>query len=391
VPDVTTGRRLGVYVHSPFCERLCPYCDFPVVAVGRLAPRRAAEYVELLLAELELARRDLGAALEGRTLATLYFGGGTPALLEPAQIERVVRAVRAAFPGEPCEVTLELNPGGLEVSRLEGFRAAGITRLSVGVQSLHDETLRRLGRAQRAEETWRGLRACASAGFASLSADLIFGAPGQTGAELLEDLERVLSLEVPHVSLYALTLEPGTAFARARAAGRLVLPDEDAVLEMWLLARARLEAHGLARYEISSFARPGQRARHNRRYWQRKDVLGLGVGAASLLRDRRLESPRELERWAAGVRAGALARSGCTRLDTLEAKRETLALGLRERGGVSRPAYLRRFASTPERDFPRELEELRRLGLVEDRAARLRLTERGIRFADEAFLRFVGR
>ncbi len=389
MPALSTGSDLGVYVHVPFCERVCPYCDFAVVPVGRLTADRAEPYLELVLGELEVARRGLG--LEQRPLATLYLGGGTPALLEPPLVERLIEAVRSAFPGEPEEVTLELNPGALEVGRLPAFRRAGVTRVSVGVQSLHDGTLRRLGRAQSAEETWRGLSSCAESGFASCSADLIFGAPGQTPQELFADLERVLGLGVPHVSLYALTLEPGTPFARAHAAGRLELPDEDATLEMWLLGRARLEAEGLHHYEISSFGRPSHRARHNQRYWDRRDVLGLGVGATSLIGEERLESPRSLEGWAAGVRSGRLARASHTRLDRREAQRETLALGLRKRAGVARAAYLRRFRSSPERDFPRELGELRSLGLVQDEAGYLRLTERGVRFADEAFLRFVGR
>jgi oxygen-independent coproporphyrinogen-3 oxidase len=391
VSAVSEAPDLGIYVHVPFCERVCPYCDFAVEAVGRLDPAVESEYADLVIRELELLLREPGSDLEGRPLATIYLGGGTPSLLEPRTVERLLESFRRAFRGAPEEVTLELNPGVVEIGRVPGFRSAGVTRLSVGVQSLTDERLRRLGRAHKERDALRGLEACLAAGFASLSADLIYAAPGQTEEELLRDLGRLLDLGVPHLSAYALTIEPGTPFSTAQTRGSLAFPDEDVQLRMSSTLRSQLAAAGLAQYEISNFARPGHRSLHNLRYWRRREVLGLGVSAAGHLGARRYRNASDRASWARAIEAGRPPVEECEEITEWEARRETLYLGLRCLEGVRRSDYLRRFGSAPEGDFPGELEELRALDLVGDVAGSLRLTERGIRFADEVFLRFVGR
>ena len=382
---------LGVYIHIPFCERVCPYCDFAVTGVGTLALERETGYVDLLLAELDARLDDPdGAALEGRPLATVYLGGGTPSLLRPESVARLLRALEARFSPADPEVTLELNPGVLEAGRARGFREAGVSRLSVGVQSLVDRTLKRLGRAQRAEETLRGLEACLAAGFGSVSADLIYGAPEQTEDELLDDVERLVGLGVPHVSAYALTLEPGTPFARARERGELRLPDEDTAFRMGRRLRAGLRRAGYRQYEISSFALPGHRSRHNMRYWQCRDVLGLGVSAAGLLGGRRERNTRDPRAWAAAVSAGRSPLEERLEVGPDEARADFLGLGFRQLR-VSRAEFRRRFGAAPEACFGPELAELRDLGLIADAGGWLELTERGLAFADEVFLRFVGR
>ncbi len=302
----TSGADLGVYVHVPFCEHVCPYCDFAVVAVGRLAGADEDDLVSGLLEEWRRWRGEVA----GRRVASVYFGGGTPSLLRPKSLGRLLEALAADLALQGAEITVELNPGQLEVSRVPELRALGVTRLSVGLQSTDGEILRRLGRAQRADEALGGLETCLAAGFESLSADLIYAAPGQTVAGLLRDVERVIALGVPHVSAYALTLEPETPFARAASAGRLELPDEDTVVEMSRLLRARLGAAGIAQYEISSYARPGHRSRHNQRYWTRSDVLGIGPSAASLFGERRLRNARSLADWRAALGAPRGALSG---------------------------------------------------------------------------------
>jgi len=388
VSQGTSDADLGVYIHVPFCERVCPYCDFAVVGVGTLAESDEQELVELLLLEWGRWRE----ALAGRALASVYFGGGTPSLLRAKSVGRLLEALAADLSLAPdAEITVELNPGQLEVSRVPELRAAGVTRLSVGLQSGEERVLRRLGRAQSAQEALRGLEACLGAGFASLSADLIYGAPEQTLESLERDVERLVALGVPHVSAYALTLEPGTPFARAAAAGRLPLPDEDTVVAMAALLRAHLGAAGVHRYEISSYARAGHRARHNQRYWLRRDVLGLGPSAASLLGDRRLSNARGLGPWRSALRAGELPAAEDERLDPAEARREALYLGLRQSDGVSRAEYLRRYGGAPEAFAGPELGRLRARGLVQDDSGFLRLTERGLLFADEVFLELVGR
>jgi oxygen-independent coproporphyrinogen-3 oxidase len=388
-PEAPHDTDLGVYVNIPFCDRVCPYCDFDVEATGPLDLGLERGYIELLLRELDLSRAALD--VEGRTLATIYFGGGTPSLLRAASVERVLRRLAEVFRGDPSEVTLELNPGRVECERAPEFRAAGVTRLSVGVQSLHDLTLKRLGRAHRAADALRGLEAARAAGFQSLSVDLIYGVPDQTENELMADLSRVIALGVPHVSAYALTIEPGTPYARAHARGLLRLPTEDEAVQMGLELRSRLAAAGYEQYEISNFARPGHASRHNQRYWLRQDVLGLGVSAASLVGRARFQNVRARPVWQSGLKAGKRALAYAEILSEEEERRETLYLGFRRLEGVSRAAYQRRFGVSPEQHFATELAELRSLDLVCERSGWLQLTEQGLLFADEVFQRFVGR
>jgi oxygen-independent coproporphyrinogen-3 oxidase len=274
---------VGVYVHIPFCERVCPYCDFAVIATPELTANQETRYVNALLRELasrSSAYRDPSGL--GRRLASIYLGGGTPSLLTPESLNRIIGAIRVAFSvNGSVEMTLEVNPSTLELSRLSEFRALGVNRLSVGVQSFDDATLKRLGRGHRAEEADLALVACRAAGFEAISLDLIFAAPGQRLADLEADLERVLAFGPDHVSTYELTIESGTPFALAASRGQLSLPDEGEAIAMMETIEARLGAGGFERYEISNYARPGFRAVHNRRYWERQPVLGIGIGAVS--------------------------------------------------------------------------------------------------------------
>jgi oxygen-independent coproporphyrinogen-3 oxidase len=384
---------VGVYLHVPFCERICPYCDFPVVAARPLTAADEERYVAALLAELR-ARR---AAFSGRSLATIYFGGGTPSLLAPESLARLVAGVREAFVGEPAEITLEANPSTTERGRLAGFRAAGVTRLSLGTQSFDDGTLRRLGRAHRAEESHAFVAAARAAGFANLSLDLIFGAPGQDLAGVLRDVEAALASRPEHVSAYALTLEPGTPFARAVEADKLELPSDDEAAEMMLALGAALEAAGLRRYEVSSWARPGFAALHNRRYWQRRPVLGLGVGAHST------EPPRAGEPFgarAANERAlpAYLARAEAGRWEAPErevpseatARGEAVFLALRTREGLAADAFAAEFGAPPRNFFAGAIDESVAAGqLAESAAGDLALTDGGWLFADAVAARFV--
>jgi oxygen-independent coproporphyrinogen III oxidase len=385
---------LGVYLHVPFCERVCPYCDFAVVAARPLGADAEDRYVAALLCELD-AR---AAPFAGRTLASVYLGGGTPALLRPASVARLVGALRARFAaaGAP-EVTLEANPSTLECARLPAFREAGVNRLSLGIQSFDDGVLKRLGRAHRAEAGRRALRAARAAGFANLSLDLLVAAPGQSLAQLERDLDEAIAARPEHVSTYALTLEPGTPFARAAARGRLALPDEELAAAMLETLRARLEAAGLLLYELSSFARPGFEAVHNARYWERRAVLGLGVGAWST-DPRTPRAPfgtrranvRELARYLSAVEAGASPEASAEELAPAVARGEAAFLALRTRRGLAAAPFAREFGAAPRALFGEAIDELCAAGLLEESAAGdLALTQAGRLLADTVFERFV--
>ncbi|MCP4003505.1 MAG: radical SAM family heme chaperone HemW [bacterium] len=386
--DVTSAPGLGVYLHVPFCERVCPYCDFAVCGVWRLEEEREATYIAALLRELDLARAQLGDRLPDRPLDTLYFGGGTPSMLQPDSVARLIEAVRGVFPGDP-DVTLELNPGAVERARIPGFRKAGVTRASLGVQSLSDVVLKRLGRAHTGADARAGLDACLSAGFASVSADLIYGAPAQSETSLKQDLDVLVESGVPHISAYALTLEPGTPFFRAAPQGKIKLPGEDEALRMGALVCDTLAAAGLERYEISNFARPGHRSRHNQRYWLREDVLGLGVSAGSLVGERRWSNLRDLAAWEQALARGRLPIAESEELNLEQQRREYLFLGFRRLDGIDRARFERIFGSPIEAHFAAEIAELQHLGLIAETSGHWRLTEKGLLFADEVLMRFV--
>jgi oxygen-independent coproporphyrinogen-3 oxidase len=351
--------------------------------------------VAALVAELSQRR----AAFAGRRLATCYLGGGTPSLLRPASVARLVRAARDAFPAvarEP-EVTLEANPSTLERARLPGFRDAGVNRLSVGIQSFDDRVLKRLGRAHRAAEGLAALEAARRAGFANLSLDLIFAVPGQDRASLRADLARAAALAPEHVSAYALTVEEGTPYARGVARGRLALPDDDTAAAMMEDVREALAAAGLALYEVSSYARPGYRSQHNRRYWRREAVLGIGLGAwstepraAGAPFGARRANERTLEAWLARVEAGGPPPEPREVLGAATARAEAAFLGLRTAEGLRAAVFEAEFGAPPRAFFAPAIERVTGAGLAhESPEGDLRLTARGWLLADAVAAHFV--
>ncbi len=398
-PAAFDDGRVGIYLHLPFCERICPYCDFAVALAPTLESETEARYVEALCMELAARRSDFG----GRALASVYFGGGTPSLFQPESIHKLLEAIRQAFPhsestGE-LETTLELNPSTVEQARLGGFRAAGINRLSIGVQSFDDVQLKRLGRAHRAavaRQTWVAARA---AGFDNLSIDLIFAGPSQSRTDLDRDLDELLRWEPEHVSTYELTFEPETPFGRALAAGKMQACDEDRAAEMILQIESRLEAAGFERYEISSYARPGAHSRHNARYWQRQAVLGLGMGAHSTEvrspdhpHGARRANSRKLDEWLRKVEASPGQAGVEETLSAATARGEAVFLALRQRSGLSARAFEAEFGGPPRDFFEAEIDAMRSRGWLaegEPAAGDLRLTSAGRLMADTVAVEFV--
>ncbi|CAN5819011.1 radical SAM family heme chaperone HemW [soil metagenome] len=278
---------LSLYVHLPWCLKKCPYCDFnshevPGSAQSGTGPRSApdhARYLDAICADLEAALPFIW----GRRVHTIFIGGGTPSLFSPEEIDRLIADIRARLPLEPgCEITLEANPGTFERDRFRGYRAAGVTRLSIGVQSFDDAKLRAIGRVHDAAQARAAVEE-AKASFDTFNLDLMYALPGQTLAEFGADLSEALAFEPPHLSVYHLTLEANTVFAKYPPTGDNALPDEDTAYDMLDLITARTAAAGMERYEVSAFARPGHRCEHNLNYWQFGDYLGIGAGAHSKL------------------------------------------------------------------------------------------------------------
>ncbi len=267
---------LSLYVHLPWCVRKCPYCDFNSHTAPARIPERA--YVDALLNDLE---RDLE-WVQGRALLSVFIGGGTPSLFSPAAIARLLEGIAARVPLAPgAEITLEANPGTLEHAPVAEYASAGVSRLSLGVQSFDDALLERIGRIHSATEARDATAAARAAGFAGLNLDLMYGLPGQTPAQALADLGAAIELGPTHVSHYQLTLEPNTYFHVHPPP----LPDEDEVFAMQIACQELLAEAGYAQYEVSAYARPGQRCVHNLNYWRFGDYLGIGAGAHAKLTD----------------------------------------------------------------------------------------------------------
>lgn len=262
---------LSLYIHLPWCVRKCPYCDFNSYEADGSLPEAA--YIEALLRDLML---DAPLAAD-RRLQSIFFGGGTPSLFSGDAIAQLLDGVRARLPVvTDIEITLEANPGTAEAARFAAYRHAGVNRLSIGVQSLRDQSLRRLGRIHDASEAIAAVSMARAAGFDNLNLDLMYALPGDTVADAMADLDQLIALQPNHISWYQLTLEPNTAFHRQPPPA---LPDDDVTAGIEMAGRSRLAEAGYQRYEVSAYARPGRRSRHNLNYWEFGDYIGIGAGA----------------------------------------------------------------------------------------------------------------
>jgi oxygen-independent coproporphyrinogen-3 oxidase len=378
----------ALYAHIPWCRHVCPYCDFNVYASSE--PPEAA-YVEALTTEI--AAWAACSPWRGRALRSLYLGGGTPSLLSPDAVARVLASAARSFGlASGAEVTLEANPGGLNAARLGGYRAAGVTRLSLGAQSFTPAHLQTLGRDHTVEDIGAAVGAARDAGFDNVSLDLIFGVPGSTVADWQADLAAALALAPPHVSAYSLTYEESTPFFAWRAKGRLAPVGEDDEAAMADLTVGTLEAAGLARYEISSFARPGYESRHNLAYWDGSDYLGIGAGAHSFAgtpaSGRRFANERLPARYVAAVAATGTAVARDEWLTERQARAEFCFTGLRQVAGVDTAVFRQRFGCDVEAAFP-HIARLVADDLVQRAGGRLQLTARGLRFADTVAAQFL--
>jgi oxygen-independent coproporphyrinogen-3 oxidase len=355
---------LGIYVHVPFCRTRCRYCDF--YRVGAHAGRQR-EFLAALLLEIE--RLEVAPA---HAVDTVFLGGGTPSLLAPDEVAAVLEALRRRLPfaaAEGLEITLEANPSDAEVARLSGYRAAGVNRLSLGVQSFGARELRLLGRRHDGGGAVAAVAAARAAGFENLSLDLMLGIPGQTEASWRRTLERAIALAPEHLSLYILEVHGGSEMDFLRRERPRLFPGEEAERRRYLRASERLAAAGYRHYEISNFARRGRESRHNLKYWRCEPVLGLGPAAHSLLEGRRSRRLPDLAGYVGNGAAGADREPVPTDLSE-----ERLFLGLRLADGVAAPDLLRATGLSPS-DLERRLERLR--PFVARAGDRVHLTRQG--------------
>jgi oxygen-independent coproporphyrinogen-3 oxidase len=372
----------GVYVHLPFCATRCAYCDFAIHLTTD--PSKRARYEDAVIREWE--RR----ALESGRVVSIYFGGGTPSLTAPSVIARILAAIgtRAAVAAD-VEVTLEANPGTVTPETLQGYRRAGVNRLSLGVQAVQTHLLQAMRRPHDFQAACDAVRWARAAGFRNLNLDAIYGYPGQTEPHVRETLTRLLDLAPEHLSLYQLQVEPGTALARDVRRGRAALPDEDATADMADLARDLAEAAGLRRYEVSNFARAGYESRHNRLYWNQGRYVGIGMGAHSFDGSRRFWNVRSLSGYLARIEDGQAVALGSEELTADDLMSEFVWLGLRQVDGIALADFGARFGTPLEDAFGATVERLQRQGFVSLKEGRLALSPRGFEVMNRILPEFL--
>jgi oxygen-independent coproporphyrinogen-3 oxidase len=379
---------VSLYIHFPFCIRKCLYCDFNSLAGSKISP---GEYVACLLKEMELQRQRLSGVLSAKTL---YFGGGTPSLLDPRLIGLIIEAAGRFFGlVADAEITIEANPGTVTREKLAAYRLAGVNRLSIGMQSFSERMLSRLGRAHTARESLDAYTFARDAGFANIGIDLIHSLPGEDLDIWLADLDQAVLLKPEHISAYGLTIEAGTPFHAMEQRGELALPCEETAAGMFERTSEVLRQAGYEHYEISNFTLPGFRSRHNQVYWQRGSYLGFGAGAHSFLMSppasMRWKNPDLPESYMQSLADGALPGEELSAVTEREAMGETLFLGLRMLEGVDPGKFREEFGVTLQEAYPAGIRGLLADGLLEQEQGRIRLSRRGLILANQVFIRFV--
>lgn len=376
---------ISLYVHVPFCLRKCAYCDFVSYPLEEEAARR---YRDCLLKEMALYAAEL--VPPEREVATVYLGGGTPTCLPAGLLEDILEGLHRHFDWPAgIEATVEANPGTVEAAKLKVLREAGINRLSLGLQSCQDRYLDLLGRPHSFRQAVEAALLAREAGFNNLNMDLIFALPGQTLSEWRRCLEEVLALAPEHISTYSLEVAEGTPLARKIQEGELAPCGEEAELAMYLEAISFLKENGYEHYEISNFARPGFRCRHNLTYWEHRPYIGLGPAAHSFLGNKRRANLSSLEEYCARLEAGELPAGEEEELSAEALMGEAMFLGLRLLEGVSLEGFARRFGKNPLEVFGTQIAFLCRQGLLEINSGYLRLTSRGLLLANMVFGEFI--
>lgn len=370
---------LGLYLHIPFCERKCLYCDFNSYSgKGELID----EYVKGLMKEIDLYKEEL----IQHKIKSIFIGGGTPSLLSEAQLHALMEHVtRECTLMDKVEITLEANPGTLTPEKLKGYFKSGINRLSLGLQACQGHLLKTLGRIHSYEDFLRNVEAARKIGFHNMNVDLMFALPQQRPEEWRHTLKEMVALEIPHISSYSLIWEEDTPFEHLLSEGKLKTMDEEIELQMYHEAIAYLKGSGYEHYEISNFAKANHRCVHNQIYWRNENYLGLGAGAHSFLGKRRFSNGHTIEKYLNHLKEGLVPVVESNEVSYLDEVSETMFLGLRMMEGISIPGFTKRFGSSPLALYEEQLKKLKRDDLIEITDQRIYLTPRGIDLSNIVF------
>lgn len=374
---------LGIYLHIPYCLHKCGYCDF------NSHPENLEEsevYVSALLSEIG----HYSTKLTGKTVSTVFFGGGTPTILPAASLDKLLNNVKNHFNlSSDCEITVEANPATVKQETLEQIHSSGFNRISIGVQSFSADELKLLERVHNEEEIHTTVDRARQAGFDNLSLDLMFGLPGQSPEKWKSNLRKALEKKPDHISAYSLTIEPATSFFKLHERGLLQLPAEETQLEMFQNTIDTLQSAGYEQYEISNYARPGFESRHNLNYWDNGEYLGLGAGASSYLNGERFKNTNLPSRYIREVQAGGSAVESTEKLAPLHAMGETIMLGLRRLKGIAINDFENRFQISFKKVYGKVIDPLLDEGLITLNQTHMALSRKGLYLADSVILKFM--
>ncbi|MCS1350445.1 radical SAM family heme chaperone HemW [Mechercharimyces sp. CAU 1602] len=382
---ITTPTPKAIYVHIPFCTNKCHYCDFTAYVVKG---QPVDAYLDALEREMIVTTEQLPPA----QIETIFIGGGTPTILEPEQMERLLANLKKYFPqwASTIEVTVEANPGTTGPELLAAMYEGGVNRLSMGVQTFRPELLRAIGRIHSVDDVYRSVQQARKAGFSNLSLDLMFGLPKQTKADMEHTLREAVALEPEHFSVYSLKVEEGTPFDQWQREGRLQLPHEEEELAMYQVARSYLQAHGYPQYEVSNFAQVGRKSEHNLVYWRNQPFYGLGAGAHGYTDGVRHSNVRTIQGYIDASVGTHRPRADEHEVTREEAMENQLILGLRLAEGVSKYQFERKFSCSMEDVFGEIIHAWIQSGHLQWEQEHLKLTEQGLLFGNDVFAAFLG-
>lgn len=385
-------KEMELYIHVPFCIKKCAYCDFLSAPAGEEERQR---YVETMIKEIQGYRKKY----QEYCVTTIFVGGGTPSVLSGEQIKEVFNALRASFVIDTqAEITIEVNPGTVTEEKVEAWMQAGVNRISIGLQSVNDEELQMLGRMHTYKDFLNTYHLLRDKGFNNLNIDLISAIPGQTLESWKKTLSTVAELEPEHISAYSLIVEEGTPFysiyGEGGADGNLEsmvqpLPDEETERFIYEETETILQKYGYDRYEISNYAKPGYACRHNEGYWRRVNYLGVGLGASSLIENQRFRNFSTYDTYMDAIQNQKLFHEEVESLSVTDEMEEFIFLGLRMMSGISREEFQKKFGKKIETVYEKQIQQLKKDGLIEFVENRIRLTKRGIDISNYVFEQFL--
>lgn len=380
-------KELGIYIHIPFCKRKCYYCDFISYANKE---EKIQEYIESLQKEIEIESKKN--KYEEYEITTIYLGGGTPSFIDSSYIEKVIKTIKQNYKlSENIEITIEVNPGTINEEKIEKYKEIGVNRISIGLQTTRDNLLKQIGRIHTYEEFLKCYQVVQKTGINNINVDLMLGLPNQTIEILKESLKEVINLKPNHISLYSLILEENTVLEKKVSKNELKLPSEDIEREMYWETKKILEQNGYIHYEISNFAKRGYESKHNLNCWNQKEYLGFGVAAHSYMNNKRYCNTDNIDEYIKNIRNENLEnnRTICEIQNKTEEQKEYMLLGLRKIDGIDIQEFKNKFIDNPIYIFHKELEKLVNEDLIEIDLNKIKLTSKGLDFANIVWEEFI--